>query len=435
MQITRFKTQYLPTTMVIIVALFAWVLSASGVATAGYADSAHGDSSVGVKRAGVECPTGTPCPTGDCTHCHDTFDESICGVNERMLFYSVQTVCDMICFECHGDTLASEQQVTNYPYSVLFGGFPTLYFPSILHQFCATPATHANGGSRHSLAQIWSIIKNNTLDWGFSANPNPCGACHNPHLSQKIGNTPYSPPPYDSSKSPLTRPSERYSNPANLWGDDATERMKHYAENIAGGYYQAPYYGNGPWDPEDGPFEPAGDGTSDGSNLPDYVTFCMDCHQYAQYDPESGEDVKAIKWGPPWCTAAEADMHGAAPANTRDGFSIGCMATEGPLRPPYDTYEPGESDYILSCLDCHEPHGTYQRPYLIRVQINGEFVADSSFVEICQTCHAMNHPYGSCNVCHGHSVGPMAGFHGSRFECAADEGCSHGNPELCPPSF
>jgi hypothetical protein len=32
-------------------------------------------------------------------------------------------------------------------------------------------------------------------------------------------------------------------------------------------------------------------------------------------------------------------------------------------------------------------------------------------------------------------VGPLAGFHGSRFECAADPGCSHLNPELCPPSF
>ena len=435
MQITGFKTQYLPMKILIVVGVLFWVLSCGAVAVAFdfHADSAHGNNDpppgYGVNRseAGYDI--------GDCAHCHDTFDPAICGVNERMMFYTVQTPCDMICFECHGDTLASAQEVTNYPYSVLFGGFPTLYFPSILHQFCATPATHANGGSRHSLAQIWSVIKNNTLDWGFSANPNPCSACHNPLLSQRIGSKQYR-PPYDPTKSPITRPSERYSNPANLWGDDATERMKHYAENIAGGYYQAPYYGNGPWDPEDGPFEPAGDGTSDGSNLPDYVTFCMDCHQYAQYDPESGEDVKAIKWGPPWCTAAEADMHGAAPANTRDGFSIGCIAREGPLRPPYDTHEPDPSNYVLSCLDCHEPHGTYQRPHLIRVQINGEFVADSSFVEICERCHDMNHPYGSCNVCHGHSVGPMAGFHGSRFECSSGVGdCVAGQPDTCPPSF
>jgi hypothetical protein len=433
MRITRLKIQYLLNTILIVVGVLVWMLSLAPLATAGtYTESAHGNTTNGINRPGTECPPGTPCPTGDCTHCHDTFDESICGVNERMLFYPVQAVCDMICFECHGDTIASEQQVTNYPYSILFGGFSTVYFPSVLHQFCATQATHANGGSRHSLAQIWSIIKDNGNDWGFPANPNPCSACHNPHLSQKSGNTPFS-PPYDPSKSPLTRPEERYSsNPVNLWGDDTTERMKHYAENVAGGYYQAPYYG----DTSGTQYEPSGDATpSDGSNLPDYVTFCMDCHQYAQYDPESGEDVKAIKWGPPWSTAETSDIHGAAPANTRDAFSIGCMATEGPLRPPYDTYEPNESNYVLSCLDCHEPHGTYQRPHLIRVQINGEFVADSSFVEICERCHDMNHPYGSCNGCHGHSVGPTAGFHGSTFECAVDEGCSAANPELCPPSF
>jgi len=426
MRIKKWRNACLGLPILMLAALLLGLLRCPNRALAeAYADSAHGSASYGVDRPGKLDATG------DCAHCHETSDSALCGANAYMLFYGTQLECDHVCFECHADTYAGEQQVTNYPYSILFGGFPTLHFPSIKHQFCASQARHASGGSNHNLVEIWNTIKYNGNGWGFGDNPNPCGACHSPHLSQKSGNTPFS-PPYDPSKSPLTRPEERHStNPLNLWGDDATERMKYYAENVAGGYYQAPYYGSF----DSGQYEPAGDGTSDGSNLPDYVTFCMDCHQYAQYDPESGEDVKAIKWGPPWSTAETSDIHGAAPANTRDGFSIGCMASEGPLRAPYDTYEPNESNYVLSCLDCHEPHGSYQRPHLIRVEINGELVADGSEVEICERCHAMNHPYGACNGCHGHMADPTGGFHGSTFECSSDPGCSGQYPENCPPSF
>jgi hypothetical protein len=207
MAIIKSRIPYVPPTILVILGAFVFVVWAY-VATAGtYAESAHGDPVSGVDRSTATCENwpGGICTTGDCAHCHDTFDPAICGV--------------MICFECHGDTVASAQEVTNYPYSVIFGGWSTVYFPSILHQFCATQATHAGGGSRHSLAQIWSVIKDNGGGLGFPANPNPCGACHNPHSSQAIGNTQFS-PPYDSSKSPLTRPSERYNNPTNLWGDE-----------------------------------------------------------------------------------------------------------------------------------------------------------------------------------------------------------------------
>jgi hypothetical protein len=47
----------------------------------------------------------------------------------------------------------------------------------------------------------------------------------------------------------------------------------------------------------------------------------------------------------------------------------------------------------------------------------------------------MNHPYGACDGCHGHSSGPTAGFHGSRFECSGDTGCDADHPENCPASF
>jgi hypothetical protein len=48
----------------------------------------------------------------------------------------------------------------------------------------------------------------------------------------------------------------------------------------------------------------------------------------------------------------------------------------------------------------------------------------------------MSHPYGACNACHGHMVGPTAGFHGSTFECSqGTPNCAYGQPDTCPHSF
>ncbi len=429
---TRLKIQ-LPTTILIMVALVVWVLSFRGVATAFdfHADSAHGNESYGVNRlnAGYDI--------GDCAHCHETFDPSTCGVNNFMLFFDeILAACAVGCTSCHSNS-ATWQATENFPYAVNFGGASPIWYGNIYTQFCSANSMPANGGSRHHLGQIWSVIKNNAYDWGFNSDPHPCVACHPPHHAQQ--NHPVA--IVGGKLNTAIRLPSRYKNTDAadlLWGDDEGERMSDYAAQLAipDGEYQAPYYGDTS-DPDwEVSYEPAGDATSDGSNLPDYVTFCMDCHQYAQYDLDANEDVKAIKWGPPWCEADEADIHGAAHANTRDAGSIACMATEGPLRPPYDTHEPGPSNYVLSCLDCHEPHGTYQRPHLIRVKINGGVVADGSFVEICQKCHDMNHPDGACNGCHGHFVGPTAGFHGSVFECSYGVGdCVPGQPDTCPRSF
>jgi hypothetical protein len=406
MKITGFELQSLPTTMVIILALFVWVLSSSGVAIADtYADSAHGNPTYGVNRPDTECPTGTPCPTGDCTHCHDTFDDSLCGANPSMLFYGWIDKCNLFCYKCHGSA-GGEMQVDNYLYCMNFGG-RTKTWPGIYKHFCDPPCTYANCGSRHDLGAIYNLINNDPYGWGSPPIPNPCWACHNTYLAQRIESS----PSYDPSKSPITRPSERYNNPSNpLWGDDNSERMDQYAASV-GGYYQAPYYGSGPWDPVTGPFEPAGDSTQDGSNLPDYVNFCMDCHQYAQSDPErGGATVKVIKWGPPWCNPNEADRHGAYRANDCTDLS---QYPEGSLVDPYS--EQPLSNYVLSCTDCHEPHGSPYRLHLMRRFVNGQDVPGDTYpcegqeanwqewINLCERCHTLTHADMSyCSYCHYH---------------------------------
>jgi len=400
MQITRLKIQYLPTTVLIVLGALFYLLSSANVATAGtYADSAHGDPTFGVNRSTAACENwpGEVCSIGDCTHCHDTFDPSICGVNELMLFADVfVSKSNQFCQKCHC-TDATYQAVTNYPYCVTFGG-RTAFYGTIKKQFTDDNSQPDVCGSRHNTAKIRNIIKDNGYDWGFGADPSPCSACHNPHLAQRIGSSQYH-PPYDPDKSLITRPSERYNNPVNLWGDDPSERMNQYASQFTDGQYQAPYYGS-PGDPISGPFEPANDDTADGSNLPDYVTFCLDCHQYPQYDPDRDADVKAINYS--------AERHGGYPSN--DCSSP--MVPEGTLKPPYSDFP--NSNYVLSCLDCHEPHGTHKRLHLIRRMINGEEVpADAvscdeneDWTQICERCHDLTgHSTGSCVGCHHYHGG------------------------------
>jgi hypothetical protein len=247
----------------------------------------------------------------------------------------------------------------------------------------------------------------------------PCVACHSPHAAQK--NYPVVIDGEGKLNTAIRRPSHyKSTNSADLlWGDDANERMSSYASSV-GGTYQAPYYADttsGRYEPDGSLVEPSGGW---GSNTPDYVTFCMDCHQYAQYDPERGTSVDVIKWGPPWCSADDADRHGAYPSNTCSvsGFP------EGTLKAPY--VDSPESNYVLSCLDCHEPHATHTRLHLIRRMINGGAVAgDASpcdedggtdWPTICEKCHDWSHS-GSCNdaACHGDIADyiGMSKMHGS----------------------
>jgi len=142
---------------VLAVLVILWGLTHAGNVSSGtYADSAHGDTTSGVNRPGTECPPGTPCPTGDCTHCHDTFASSICGVNDIMLFADKEALCE----ECHdADGPASTD------------------IKSALNKTYHHP-THDYSG-RHTLS---------SLEWGQDGAPfsganrhAECADCHNPH--------------------------------------------------------------------------------------------------------------------------------------------------------------------------------------------------------------------------------------------------------------
>ncbi len=392
MRIARWKIQSLPTTILIVVGLLVWVLSCGDVAFAFdfHADSAHGNTTDGVNRSSKDYPTG------DCANCHETFDDSTCGVNNFLLWYDdYVSQGDLFCYGCHSSVPIVEQPVTNYPYCVTFGGRAAFYV-NIRNQFYNANSGPGRCGSRHLLSRIRYVIEDNAYDWGFNSDPDPCVACHNPHAAQK--NHPVAIDGEGKLNTAIRRPSHyKSTDPQDfLWGDDEGERMFDYASSL-GGTYQPPYHG----DTTSGRYEPTGTTTDyGGTRTPDYVTFCMDCHINAQYDPENSVWLEAINW--------TLERHGTYPSNDTEactGFP------EGSLRPPY--FDSPNSNYILSCLDCHEPHATHSRTYLIRRMINGEAVASEyptcdeseDWITVCERCHNLGVGHGGTCItydCHGH---------------------------------
>ena len=419
MQIPKGKTQYIPGTILIIVALFVWGLISSDVATADvYTDSAHGNTSYGVKRKGT---TGTEYTIGACAHCHDTFDRNICGVNPLMLFapkfntLATQNPYEQsnnFCFYCHyGDGTYQEPDFSNCCYSITFGGNSDITPATIFDAF--------NCSSYHNLNDVLNFAKG---EWPtFTADSNPCSACHNVHMAKQNRGA-----PGDPTYTAISRPSEH----SNLWGDGTSpinERMDRYTTYVAPFYVGAnPTQTTTQHEPDGRDYDQAG---ANGSNVPDYVIFCTDCHNESNsiYSATLGRVLSTIDWA--------SEEHGQG--NDQGG-------QKGDRTAPYTedgTRNTGEKDanFVLSCMDCHEPHGSASE-YLLRTQVNGLMettVTDDlgnsisaryggttnsvaieypgEWVFFCSTCHDINphggDPHGGdghdnwrldCGHCHSH---------------------------------
>jgi hypothetical protein len=371
-----------------------------------YKDSAHGDTTVGVMRSDI---TAAGYSQGNCAHCHEkhasiegsepapvdssspsafmlfteNFDTSVTG------FPYIES--DNICFSCHNDA-GSIMQVTNYNYSQTFGGFPSpTPIDSILDAFTSQKSKH----SEHNLKDVYNFA-NDTFPY-FTEFSNPCTACHNPHLAKRNKTEADNP-----ALTAISRPTDH----DNLWGDDANERMSNYTS------YRPPYYYNSTTT-----YEPGDSNLHNGSLMPDYNAFCLDCHQFqvptsltASMNPNTPAGyLTAIGW------SASGDMHGERPrVNDIDGKPKGF----GRVIAPYNV-APVQSNYVLSCVDCHEPHGTVLisvgRPssYLLRKEVNKNRVEgcgprEENFCEtdFCGSCHRFWHCGGpqGCFQCHYHGA-------------------------------
>jgi hypothetical protein len=351
------------------------------VAMAGpYLSSAHGNSSYGVNRTDT---AGFGYAIGNCAHCHEQhasiggsepnpiggptkfclLADNFSGVTSKPYSQS-----DNVCFYCHVDTVTGTLQnpaFNNFSYSVTFGGYTAPASYSIFEAF--------NSTSYHNLNDVLNFAKS-TWSSTFTANSNPCSACHNVHIAKKSCGKPSG--SFDSTKSAISKPSDH----GNLWGDE--EKMSNYT-----GGYQAPYYNSTIT------YEPDGSATSDPSKLPDYVTFCTDCHNSTNSIYSTviwtlfNRNLYTIDWA--------NEMHGGYVATycSLSGASL--------LAAPYDGLTKC-GQYVLACTDCHEPHGSPNN-FLVRKQVNNGIVIVTQYgdgnspeggdrfgkewVWLCRSCH------------------------------------------------
>jgi len=386
-----------PYQYLIISPLFFFLLSYRPVLAGDYLNAAHGSSSYGGNRSSTST---LGYAQGNCAHCHEQH-ASIGGeepvpaggeASDYLLFDTNQTSqTENFCFGCHQSGGYQNGGISlNKSYSYTFGGDTTAgsYDSNIKDSFSHALAAP---GSSHHLPDFVSQVLGKTMHdadgvaWSLPANINPCDACHNPHLAQRNVNT-----PYDATKSAISRPSDHN----NRWGDDAAERM-----SPAYSDYLAPYW----WGSTN--HEPANNATSDGSNLPNYVRLCTDCHN--DYNtiystnarlPGAPRNIRKISWKTS-SAFVTPDGHGALKGDglvyARAPYSNGCKLT-------------------LCCTDCHEPHGSKNNIYLVRSSVNKAAISvpstsDASWQSFCfSACHTRaTHGSGKsgCANCHYHGGG------------------------------
>ena len=391
----------------------------SGPVQAGtYTDSAHGSSSAGVERNDAALADYSQ---GNCAHCHEqhaSIDGAepapLSGSNAASAFVlfadnfntgattGAYQQDDNFCFYCHTN-IASLQTggIDNKDYAATFAGYTTNSPLGIFEAF--------NQHSYHNLYDIWNFAKDNFSGY-FKTTSNPCTGCHNPHIARRNKAD-----VQDTSFTAISKPSDH----ANLWGNDVVEKMAAASSNN----YMAPYNYNSAI-----AYEPGAAAVHDGSLTPDYNAFCTDCHNTTNTISSTtlGRNLLKISWYTEGGdTAAAGDKHGK---NSATGSSERLS--------PYGA----SNGWVLSCLDCHEPHGS-PSSFLVRREINGTALTAAVHTEetspsstsniklMCAKCHDddmefihhlsddANFAQFKCGTCHG-----MGGF---EIPC---EGChSHGD--------
>lgn len=392
-----------PLILACLLVLISSLLPASPLSGGIYLDSAHGNSESGVRRSAGGAADFPDYPAGSCAHCHEQHasidglepePEAACPSAYALFANNFNTSreqkpysqSDNFCFYCHAGTgsLQSGGAILNYSYARTFGGYTSSNPSGIFAAF--------NGGSYHNLYDLWRFSQEKFSS--FKQSSNPCCACHEPHTAKRNKAN-----PADPVHTAISRPTDHF----NLWGDDENERMNTYAASM-GGSYRSPYmYGS------TGTFEPNAMGIiHDGSMVPDYNTFCLDCHQYQVPTTNSNSRdpsvpagyLAAINWG------RSGDKHGGRMRMRGVDGSEGW----GQILAPYNI-APVPGNYVLSCLDCHEPHGTVIKSWLLRKEINNSVVpvecgpaeGDFCFQGVCLRCHTHEHCGGAqCGGCHYH---------------------------------
>ena len=354
---------------------------------------------------------------GATTGCHANAHGSD---NERLLSREdVAVSIDQFCFNCHTEGVITNNAISGAGLA-----------DDIEQAFSFDPA------NQHDLAAAFSVEGNS-----FTLH---CTSCHNPHVvTGKYWEA-------DLDLSPVTRPD--FSDPVNnpramgsiLWGDVAGEKIDDFAGS-GGGTFRTP----------------EGDAFS-GSELPDYVTFCLDCHGVDRMPDPAAGGAGGISWG-------VDEAHGTMSANNPSGYGVcpnwlgcgkgenwdldNCVADDGggsdadcwPVlqsgrgdqiftRSSYDHEERvGGANFTLSCTDCHEAHGSDAYSFLRSVVndrpgsgVQGWPDSPSFTNDICDSCHYYYSDWHAGFSQWGSCVASYGGCHVPDTPRSAPRGSIHG---------
>ncbi len=360
-----------------------------------------------------------------CGDCHDVHGSA--GPYAAMS----QADGETLCYQCHTEGMVpNDALANNRP-----GGYSS-----------ADDIEQAFGKStRHDLGASFNVGgKSYTLE---------CVSCHNVHVvTGKYWDA-------EQGKSPVTRFPGNADGVAvtEVWGDTAGEKMDDFAARASGtgGWYYSVARGRVLVSDQPAKYQPpkAGSGWKfeyPGDVLPDYTTFCLDCHS-----SQTSSSVGPVNWGqgigcgypePPgpgyvsWVTCSSP--HGLASADRPSYWlgSGGLLGTAGNpdpifsepgvergrgaghfMRWPYDSVDKNAGvNFVMSCTDCHEAHGA-NRGGMIRerfnVNANGDCGTGGNSDPDGENCSDGGNWNSFCNACHYYYGGQHAGMSCGNASC------------------
>ena len=326
--------------------------------------------------------------------CHATGHGS---PNIKLLNAASNVGLDTFCFNCH-----TQGRISNYALS--------------------------GGGLADDIEQAFAMSQKHNVGTAFSIGGKnfilQCTTCHNPHVvtgrhwSVANGVTPITRP--DLNADPAQNPRAMGSTP---WGAVGGQKMNDFAARGRGtGGWKFNMYRGIPYGstsiPDDQPavYQPPKTGSGynfefPGQVLPDYPTFCLDCHgnRVGSHPP--------VNWGQGIpCTDNSVDppdqrvecgaQHGLLPANVpkyrRDPGTWGNNGNPDPIfsepgatrgrgyghwmRWPYESADRNAGiNFVMSCTDCHEAHGSNIGSMLRTNPNNG--TGSTTWNTMCNNCH------------------------------------------------
>jgi len=388
--------------------------------TYGYLVTGHGKASGNYTRLSWQdtAATGNPAANRQCSACHNITSVHFNTANMRLKTGYENDAGNSNCKQCHNPGTVA---VADPQWYTTFSDYQNSAHSSKKCSVCHD--VHGASGVNTGMTKLnqEALCNQVSCHSGIGGHPGvgstsfthtgktytlECISCHNVHL---VSGT-YA--QADLDKSPVTM----FSNNTELFGDDWNEKMDVY---VGSGTYRTP----------------TGESFT-GAQLPDYASFCTDCHA------QSGSAPFGINWN--------SDPHGKGSANQPNGYGTcpnwyvcgkafgwdgdDCTGTQEQCwpvtprgdgdqlfsRPAYThTDRIAGANFTLSCTDCHTGHGSGT---LGRSNVNGGTFS-GTWNTMCNNCHyyysdwhaGMSCGSASCHITNSpHRASNMSGSGGTR---------------------